>query len=137
MRLSQVCLFRTRRKLADCAVLIEQNWWKLLDFVELKHSSISFFDTDKHETAISRWSRARTKAAKVGKGLIPDIDTGTIYISITLSGKEPFFYWLDIGEGRDINVVDKCPRSKLQQQCIKYLGPVCQFHISFILEILY
>lgn len=57
--------FRTRRKLADCAVLIEQSWWKLLDFAELKHSSISFFDIDRHETAISRWSRARTRAAKV------------------------------------------------------------------------
>ena len=43
--------------------------WKLLDFAELKHSSISFFDLDKHESAISRWSRARTRAAKVGKGL--------------------------------------------------------------------
>lgn len=57
--------FRTRRKLADCAVLIEQSWWKLLDFAELKHSSISFFDIEKHETALSRWSRARTRAAKV------------------------------------------------------------------------
>lgn len=84
--------FRTRRKLADCAVLIEQSWyvfsslkrfssylkishfphsfsicyrWKLLDFAQIKHSSISFFDIEKHETAISRWSRARTRAAKV------------------------------------------------------------------------
>ena len=57
--------FRTRRKLADCAVLIEQRWWKLLDFAELKHSSVSFFDIDRRETAISRWSRARTRAAKV------------------------------------------------------------------------
>lgn len=90
--------FRTRRKLADCAVLVEQSWfvlsslcsniaifhnkvtmylscsnagicvyfrWKLLDFAELKRSSISFFDIEKHETAISRWSRARTRAAKV------------------------------------------------------------------------
>lgn len=40
-----------------------------MDFAELKRSSISFFDMDKHETAISRWSRARTRAAKVGKGL--------------------------------------------------------------------
>jgi hypothetical protein len=43
--------------------------WKLLDFAELKQSSISFFDIEKHESAISRWSRARTRAAKVGKGL--------------------------------------------------------------------
>ncbi|KDP42106.1 hypothetical protein JCGZ_01894 [Jatropha curcas] len=77
--------FRTRRKLADCAVLVEQSWWKLLDFAELKHSSISFFDIEKHETAISRW--------------------------------------LDIGEGKEVNL-EKCPRTKLQQQCIKYLGPM-------------
>ena len=40
-----------------------------MDFAELKRSSISFFEIEKHETAVSRWSRARTKAAKVGKGL--------------------------------------------------------------------
>ena len=82
--------FRTRRKLADCAVLVEQSWyvlacvfalrwiyfmlvyngdlccrWKLLDFAELKRSSISFFGIEKHETALSRWARARTRAAKV------------------------------------------------------------------------
>ena len=39
--------------------------WKLLDFAELKRSSISFFDIGKPETAISRWSRARKRAAKV------------------------------------------------------------------------
>ena len=39
--------------------------WKLLDFAELKRSSISFFDIGKPETAVSRWSRARTRAAKV------------------------------------------------------------------------
>lgn len=38
----------------------------MLDFAELKRSSISFFDIEKHETAQSRWSRARTRAAKVG-----------------------------------------------------------------------
>lgn len=31
---------------------------------------------------------------------------------------------LDIGEGKEVNLVEKCPRLKLQQQCIKYLGPV-------------
>lgn len=34
---------------------------------------------------------------------------------------ELFFYWLDIGEGKEVNL-EKCPRSKLQSQCIKYLG---------------
>ncbi|GAB2233036.1 hypothetical protein Droror1_Dr00002249, partial [Drosera rotundifolia] len=56
--------FRTRRKLADCAVVVEQKWWKVLDFAELKLSSISFFDVEGSESAISRWSRARTRAAK-------------------------------------------------------------------------
>ncbi|KAH0781374.1 hypothetical protein KY290_000972 [Solanum tuberosum] len=139
--------FRTRRKLADCAVLIEQSWWKLLDFAELKHSSISFFDLEKHETAISRWSRARTRAAKVGKGLSKNSKARKLALQHWLEAidprhryghnlhfyyvqwlhsqsKEPFFYWLDIGEGKEVNLVDKCPRWKLQQQCIKYLGPM-------------
>ncbi|XP_051142648.1 IQ domain-containing protein IQM2-like [Andrographis paniculata] len=139
--------FRTRRKLADCAVLIEQSWWKLLDFAELKHSSISFFDIEKHETAISRWSRARTRAAKVGKGLSKNSKAQKLALQHWLEAidprhryghnlhfyymnwldsqsKEPFFYWLDIGEGKEVNIVEKCPRPKLQQQCIKYLGPM-------------
>ncbi|KAG7581823.1 hypothetical protein ISN44_As08g014610 [Arabidopsis suecica] len=139
--------FRTRRKLADCAVLVEQSWWKLLDFAELKRSSISFFDIEKHETAISRWSRARTRAAKVGKGLSKNGKAQKLALQHWLEAidprhryghnlhfyynkwlhcqsREPFFYWLDIGEGKEVNLVDKCPRLKLQQQCIKYLGPM-------------
>ncbi|KAL8480821.1 hypothetical protein ACS0TY_027373 [Phlomoides rotata] len=139
--------FRTRRKLADCAVLIEQSWWKLLDFAELKRSSISFFDIEKHETAISRWSRARTRAAKVGKGLSKNSKAQKLALQhwleaidprhryghnlhfyymnwLNCQSKEPFFYWLDIGEGKEVNLIEKCPRSKLQQQCIKYLGPM-------------
>lgn len=80
--------YRTRRNLADCAVVVEELWsvlshscyvqshmlipfvfnccrWKALDFAALKRSSVSFFDSDKSETAVSRWSRARTRAAKV------------------------------------------------------------------------
>ncbi|KAK1554637.1 hypothetical protein Q3G72_015053 [Acer saccharum] len=138
--------FRTRRKLADCAVLVEQSWWKLLDFAELKRSSISYFDIEKHETAISRWSRARTRAAKVGKGLSKNDKAQKLALQHWLEAidprhryghnlhfyyekwlhcqsREPFFYWLDIGEGKEVNL-EKCPRLKLQQQCIKYLGPM-------------
>lgn len=86
--------YRTRRNLADCAVVVEELWyvsvflrflsigtasltfksyrnfnsyrrWKALDFASLKHSSISFFNGGKPETAASRWARARTRAAKV------------------------------------------------------------------------
>ncbi|KAH1033568.1 hypothetical protein J1N35_045742 [Gossypium stocksii] len=120
--------------------------WKLLDFAELKRSSISFFDIGKHETAISRWSRARTRAAKVGKGLSKNEKAQKLALQHWLEAidprhryghnlhfyynqwlhsqsKEPFFYWLDIGEGKEVNI-EKCPRSKLQLQCIKYLSPI-------------
>ncbi|KAL6555487.1 IQ domain-containing protein iqm6 [Orobanche gracilis] len=137
--------FRTRRQLADCAVLVEQRWWKLLDFAELKRSSISFFEIEKPQTAMSRWSRARTRAAKVGKGLSKDEKARKLALQhwleaidprhryghnlqfyyanwLQCDSRQPFFYWLDIGEGREVNL-ERCPRSKLQQQCIKYLGP--------------
>ncbi|GLT69898.1 hypothetical protein SLA2020_420110 [Shorea laevis] len=48
--------------------------------------------------------------------------------------KEPFFYWLDIGEGKEINLLEKCPRSKLQQQCIKYLGPMERLAYEVVVE---
>ncbi|KAK3019395.1 hypothetical protein RJ639_004645, partial [Escallonia herrerae] len=138
--------FRTRRQLADCAVIVEQRWWKLLDFAVLKRSSVSFFDIDKPETAVSRWSRARTRAAKVGKGLSKDEKARKLALQHWLEAidprhryghnlqfyyakwlhcecNQPFFYWLDIGEGKEVHL-DRCPRPKLQQQCIKYLGPI-------------
>ncbi|KAK2438209.1 hypothetical protein P8452_33946 [Trifolium repens] len=148
--------FRTRRKLADCAILVEQSWWKLLDFAELKRSSISFFDIEKHETAISRWSRARTRAAKVGKGLSKNEKAQKLALQhwleaidprhryghnlhfyydkwLQCQSREPFFYWLDIGEGREVNL-EKCSRSKLQLQCIKYLGPMERFAYEVVVE---
>ncbi|KAG0451114.1 hypothetical protein HPP92_026387 [Vanilla planifolia] len=137
--------FRTRRQLADCAVLVEQSWWKLLDFALLKRSSVSFFDIEKPESAVSKWARARTRAAKVGKGLSKNSKARKLSLQHWLEAidprhryghnlhfyyacwlgcesKQPFFYWLDVGEGKEVNL-EACTRSKLQQQCIKYLGP--------------
>ncbi|CAL9189139.1 unnamed protein product [Musa hybrid cultivar] len=137
--------YRTRRNLADCAVVAEELWWKALDFASLKHSSISFFNGEKPETAASRWARARTRAAKVGKGLsknhkaqklalqhwLEAIDPRHRYghnlhlyydVWVKSESKQPFFYWLDVSDGKEVNLV-KCPRTKLQQECIKYLGP--------------
>ncbi|OMO94021.1 putative calmodulin binding protein, partial [Corchorus capsularis] len=137
--------FWTRRQLADCAVVVEQRWWKLLDFAELKRSSISFFEIEKPESAVSRWCRARTRAAKVGKCLSKDEKARKLALQHWLEAidprhryghnlqfyyakwlhcesKQPFFYWLDIGEGKEVHS-EKCPRQKLQQQFIKYLGP--------------
>ncbi|KAH0934183.1 hypothetical protein HID58_011300 [Brassica napus] len=80
--------FRTRRKLADCAVLVEQSW--LIDPRHRYGHNLHFY--------YNKWLHCQSR--------------------------EPFFYWLDIGEGKEVNLVDKCTRIKLQQQCIKYLGPM-------------
>nr|POE48220.1 iq domain-containing protein iqm2 [Quercus suber] len=125
------------------AALNLQKVWKLLDFAELKRSSISFFDIGKPEIAVSRWSRARTRAAKVGKGLCkvgnakkPALqhwleaprhryghNLQFYYVKwLHCESKQPFFYWLNVGEGKEVNH-ERCPPSKLRQQCIKYFGP--------------
>ncbi|KAL5999589.1 IQ domain-containing protein iqm4 [Asimina triloba] len=137
--------YRTRRNLADCAVVVEELWWKALDFAALKRCSVSFFDIKKQESAMSRWARARTRVAKVGKGLSKDekaqklalqhwleaIDPRHRYghnlhlyydVWFDSSSTQPFFYWLDIGDGKEVNLA-RCSRSELQRQCIKYLGP--------------
>ncbi|RZS02847.1 hypothetical protein BHM03_00032962 [Ensete ventricosum] len=148
--------YRTRRNLADCAVVAEELWWKALDFASLKHSSVSFFSGGKPETAASRWARALTRAAKVGKGLsknnkaqklalrhwLEAIDPRHRYghnlhmyydIWTKSESKQPFFYWLDIGDGKEVNVA-KCPRNKLQQECVKYLGPKERLAYEVIVE---
>ncbi|CAL9157753.1 IQ domain-containing protein IQM4 [Musa acuminata AAA Group] len=137
--------YRTRRNLADCAVVVEELWWKALDFASLKSSSVSFFRVEKPETAVSKWTRAKKRLAKVGKGLSKDekaqklalrhwleaIDPRHRYghnlhlyydVWFASESTQPFFYWLDVGGGRGVNI-DECPRSKLQKQLITYLGP--------------
>ncbi|KAF2296477.1 hypothetical protein GH714_038350 [Hevea brasiliensis] len=39
--------------------------------------------------------------------------------------------WLDIGDGKELDLKE-CPRSKLRQQCIKYLGPQEREHYEYI-----
>ncbi|EES18807.2 IQ domain-containing protein IQM1 [Sorghum bicolor] len=139
---------RTRRTLADCAIVIEELWWKLCDSASLDRTSISFFTATagggKQETAASRWVRAGKRIAKVGKGLSKDdkaqklalrhwleaIDPRHRYghnlhlyydIWFQSSSTEPFFYWLDIGGGREIHH-PSCPRTKLNSQLVMYLG---------------
>lgn len=148
--------YRTRRNLADCAVVIEELWWKALDFAALKRSSVSFFNIEKPETALSRWARARTRAAKVGKGLSKDENAQKLalqhwleaidprhryghnlhfYYDIWSDSKstQPFFYWLDVGDGKEVNL-EKCPRNVLQRQCIKYLGPKEREEFEVVVE---
>ncbi|RZC81906.1 hypothetical protein C5167_044488 [Papaver somniferum] len=138
--------YRTRRNLADCAVVVEELWWKALDFAALKQSSVSFFNIEKPETAVSRWARARTRAAKVGKGLSKDEKAQKLALQHWLEAidprhryghnlhfyydvwfgsesSQPFFYWLDVGDGKEVNH-ERCSRNDLQRNCIKYLGPI-------------
>ncbi|KAK4412632.1 IQ domain-containing protein IQM4 [Sesamum alatum] len=137
--------YRTRRNLADCAVVVEELWWKTLDSAALDRSSISYFKSNEHETAASRWYRAKRRAAKVGKGLLKDEKAQKLalhhwleaidprhrygrnlhfYYDVWFERKsyQPFFYWLDIGDGKEVNLTS-CPRVDLQRQCIQYLGP--------------
>ncbi|KAG5512859.1 hypothetical protein RHGRI_038685 [Rhododendron griersonianum] len=83
-----------RRNLASCAVVVEELWWKALDFAALRQISVSFFSIEKHETAASRWARARTRAAKVGKGLSKDKNAQNLalpcWLEAMVSPQEPF-----------------------------------------------
>ncbi|XP_028782334.1 IQ domain-containing protein IQM3 [Neltuma alba] len=146
--------YRTRRRLADSAVVAEELWWQAIDYVRLNQSTISFFDSP--ETAVSRWSRVRLNAAKVGKGLSKDAKAQKLAFQHWIEAidprhryghnlhkyyeewcktdaGQPFFYWLDIGGGKNFDHPD-CPRSKLQKQCIKYLGPQERKHYEYIVE---
>lgn len=125
--------------------MVEELWWKTLDFAALRRCSISFNEIEKQETVISKWSRAKTTAAKLGKGLSKDENAQKLalqhwleaidprhryvhnlhfYYDVWSASKssQPFFYWLDIGDGKELSL-KKCQRTSLQQQCINYLRP--------------
>ncbi|KAG8376687.1 hypothetical protein BUALT_Bualt09G0089800 [Buddleja alternifolia] len=133
--------YRTRRMLADSAVVAEEL------------CTVSFFNL-KPETAASRWNRVSLNASKVGKGLSIDAKAQKLAFqhwieavdprhryghSLHLYYEEwcktnagqPFFYWLDLGDGKDVDLKE-CPRSKLRKQCIKYLGPQEREHYEFV-----
>ncbi|ERN13126.1 IQ domain-containing protein IQM3 [Amborella trichopoda] len=146
--------YRTRRRLADSAVVAEELWWQAIDFARLNYSTVSFFNFNKHETAVSRWSRVSLNASKVGKGLSEDekalqlafwhwieaIDPRHRYGHslhyyydewCKSNSGQPFFFWLDIGDGQDVDL-QECPRSKLRKHCIKYLGPKERMHYEYV-----
>lgn len=139
--------YRTRRRLADSAVVAEELWWKAIDYARLNHSTASFYDFSKPETVTSRWTRISLNASKVGKGLCKDNKAQKLAFQHWIEAidprhryghnlkvyyeewskrdaGQPFFYWLDIGDGKEIDLRE-CPRSRLRQECIIYLGPVC------------
>ncbi|GAV66082.1 IQ domain-containing protein [Cephalotus follicularis] len=146
--------YRTRRRLADSAVVAEELWWQAIDYARLNHSTVSFFNYSKPESAASRWHRVRLNASKVGKGLSKDAKAQKLAFQHWIEAidprhryghclhfyyeewcktdaGQPFFYWLDIGDGKELDLKE-CPRSKLRQQCIKYLGPQEREHYEYI-----
>ncbi|KAH7301362.1 hypothetical protein KP509_23G021900 [Ceratopteris richardii] len=149
--------YRTRRQLADCAVMNKDNaWWNVLEGVLLQQRSEAFYAFRSQDTAAKRWARLKKKAAKVGKGLSEDENARKLAIQHWLeaidprhryghnlhiyytqweqsSTKEPFFYWLDVGEGKDVDL-PHCKRSKLQKQLIKYLGPKERINYEVIVD---
>ncbi|KAG5015405.1 hypothetical protein JHK85_021541 [Glycine max] len=79
-------------------------------------------------------SEARTRAAKIDPRHRYGHNLHFYYDRwLQCQSREPFFYWLDIGEGKEVNL-EKCPRSKLQQQCIKYLGPMERLAYEVVVE---
>ncbi|XP_019193192.1 PREDICTED: IQ domain-containing protein IQM5-like [Ipomoea nil] len=149
--------FRTRRHLGDCRLIVQDLWWCATHFGVLRQSSVTFFDAaGKPETAVARWARLKSKASKLGKGLSKDKEAKPLYLKHWLEAvdprhrygcslnlyhdvwvdsptTQPFFYWLDIGDGKEVNL-EKCPRSELQRQCVKYLGPREREEYEVILE---
>nr|XP_016447550.1 PREDICTED: IQ domain-containing protein IQM3-like [Nicotiana tabacum] len=146
--------YRTRRMLADSAVVAEELWWQAIDYARLNHSTISFFNYLKPETAASRWNRVGLNASKVGKGLSKDAEAQILAFQhwieaidprhryghnlhiyyeewCNTDAGQPFFFWLDLGDGKKVDLKE-CPRSKLQKQCIKYLGPQEREHYEYI-----
>jgi len=93
---------RTRRSLADCAIVVEELWWKLYDQASLDRKSVSFFAGGKQETAASRWVRAGKRIAKVGKGLCKDDKAQQLALR----------HWLEAVTTRNLN--SHCPSHLLQ-----------------------
>ncbi|KAJ6971067.1 hypothetical protein NC653_035374 [Populus alba x Populus x berolinensis] len=46
---------------------------------------------------------------------------------MTSSGGQPFFYWLDVGDGKTVNHPE-CSREKLRQERNTYL----ELHVAFL-----
>ncbi|KAG6780406.1 hypothetical protein POTOM_013263 [Populus tomentosa] len=124
-------IYRTRRNLAGCAVVVEELWWKALDFAALRRCSISFFDSERSETAVGKGLSKSQKARKLDltqwlEAIDPRHRYGRnlhFYYNVWFhsDSSQPFFYWLDIGDGKGANL-GACSRTQLQCQRVKYLG---------------
>ncbi|CAN4121357.1 unnamed protein product [Withania somnifera] len=92
--------YRTRRMLADSAVVAEELWWQAIDYARLNHSTVSFFNYLKPETAVSRWNRVGLHASKVGKGLSKDAEAQILAFQHWIEAQERQNYEYIIAEGQ-------------------------------------
>ncbi|CAI9760819.1 unnamed protein product [Fraxinus pennsylvanica] len=136
--------YRTRRMLADSAMVALELLWLVI-------SSVNYPKPDKE---FWRWNRVILNASKVGKGLSMDAKAQILAFQHWIEAIDPrhryghslhlyykewcksnagqaFFYWLDLGEGKEVDL-EECPRSKLRQQCIEYLGPQEREHYECV-----
>ncbi|XP_052295810.1 IQ domain-containing protein IQM3-like [Citrus sinensis] len=179
----------TQHRLADSVVVAEELWWQAIDYARLNHSTVSFFNFDKPETAASRWARISLNASKVGKGLSTNAKAQKLAFQHWIEAIDPrhryghnlnLYYeewckrdtehpfstvrhnavhcipplsalsnwqmlthvklWIrdskTLGDGKEVDLKD-CPRLRLQQECIKYLGPLQFNQVSnFLLPVL-
>ncbi|KAM0031201.1 putative mitogen-activated protein kinase CMGC-MAPK family [Helianthus debilis subsp. tardiflorus] len=84
-------------------------------------------DSKAHKLAFQHWIEAIDPRHRYGHSL-------HIYYKewCKADAGQPFFYWLDVGDGKEIDLKE-CPRPKLRQQCIKYLGPQQTEHYEYII----
>ncbi|KAK6156298.1 hypothetical protein DH2020_010546 [Rehmannia glutinosa] len=99
---------RTRRRLADSAFIADELWCVGKGLSE---------DAKAKKLAFQHWIEAIDPRHRYGHNL-------NIYFDewFRRNTYQPFFYWLDIGDGKAVDL-DECPRSRLRQECINYLGP--------------
>lgn len=109
----------------------------------LQDNMEQFHSHSKTDTVAERWHRVVMKAAMVGRGLSKDAKALKLglqhwleaidpkhryghnlcfYFEVWLKSptREPFYYWLDIGEGKDVEL-ESCSRSKLEKGLVTYL----------------
>ncbi|KAH9704456.1 IQ domain-containing protein IQM3 [Citrus sinensis] len=137
----------TQHRLADSVVVAEELWWQAIDYARLNHSTVSFFNFDKPETAASRWARISLNASKVGKGLSTNAKAQKLAFQHWIEAIDPRHRY-----GHNLNLyyeewckrdtehpfstevdLKDCPRLRLQQECIKYLGPQGRERYQYII----
>jgi len=145
--------YRARRKLADAAIMSKTiGWWNVVDAAVLHQHTLQYYAHSKSWKANDNWKRLKRKASKLGKGLeknnkalklalnhwLEAIDARHRYGHNLrpyylhwhdLDTTEPFFYWLDLGCGRQIEL-PKISRAILHEQQITYLSPDQRKHFE-------